>query len=568
MSQTRQQFFASIRVTTLWTMLSRVLGLVRDMVVAALLGLVTGGVADALVIAMSVPNLFRQLFGEGALTAAFLPLMARRLETNRAAAWRLASVVFTWLAIGLSGLVLLIEALFGAAWLIWGDDPSLTLLLWLTSITLPYMVLICLAAQINAVLNALGRFGIGAAMPAAMNLVLIAGALAAPWLAADPVTQATIVAASVLLGGLVQLGALWPALRSLGFRFEYQPGEHWGEIRTIAITMLPMVLGLAATQINVLLDRLIAFGFSGPADDPGGIAWLGGIAYPMQQGATAAVYYGERLYQLPIGILGVAVATVVFPRLARHAARGSNMQLRADLTLGLRLVTFFALPASVGLFLLAEPLAKLLFQRGRFTPDDAARTARLIAIFGLGVWAYCANPTLIRGFYALGRHAAAVRISLFSVGLNIVLNLALIWPMAEGGLALATAISAAVQSIVLAVGLKRLGAGVMLRPLADTAARSAAATVAMGVCCYGTLHWLRSTSSEGLQTTFLSWTSSIMTERVRERLLPNPEVLLLVSVPLFVSIAAYLGVAMLLRCSELRLVWGPAGERTGATSPR
>ena len=530
MPDSRRQLFASMRATTVWTMVSRVLGLVRDIVVAALLGLMAGGVADALVIAMSVPNLFRQLFGEGALTAAFLPLLSRRLETDRAAAWRLASVVLTWLAIGLSGLVLVLELLLAGAWLIWGGESRVALLLWLSAITLPYMVLICLAAQINAVLNTLGRFGIGAAMPAAMNLVLIAGALAAPWITANAVAQASIVALSVLIGGVVQIAALWPALRTLGFRYDYQPAEHWGELKTIVVTMLPMVLGLAATQFNVMLDRLIAYGFSGPVGDPKGITWLGGIPYPMQTGATAALYYGERLYQLPIGILGVAVATVIFPRLARHAARGSNMQLRADLTLGLRLVIFFSLPASVGLVLLAEPLATLLFQRGLFTPEDSARTARLIALFGLGVWAYCASPTLVRGYYALGKHALAVRISLIAMAINLALDLTLIWPLAEGGLAVATAVSAAIQVGILAFGLWRLGAGVMLRPLLDTLARSGMATAVMGGCCAACLWNLQRAGISGR--------------------------LILVAAPLGVSLLAYLGVTALLKCSELRLLWG------------
>ena len=521
-----------MRATTLWTMVSRVLGLFRDMALAPLLGL--AGVADALVIAISIPNLFRQLFGEGALTATFLPLLSRRLETDRASAWRLASVVLTWVAVGLSALVVLAELVIGVAWLIIGNDHPRVLLLGLSAVTFPYMVLICLAAQINAVLNALGRFGVGAAMPALMNLVLIAAALSAPWMTSNQVAQAHIITGSVLVGGLVQLGALWPALRALGFRYDYQPAEHRAELKTIFITMLPLVFGLAVTQINVLMDRLIAFGFSAPTNDSQGIRWLGGIAYPMQPGAAAAIYYGERLYQLPIGILGVAVATVIFPRLAQHAARGAGEQLRTDLTLGVRLVMFLALPATVGLVLLAGPLSTLLFQRGLFTSDDAARTARLIACFGLGVWAYCAIPTLVRGYYALGRHGMAVRIALVTMGINLALDLTLIWPLAEAGLAVATVISAAVQVVVLAIGLHRLGSPLMFRQLAGTLARSGLATAVMGGCCYGSLRGLEAAGFSSR--------------------------LILVAGPLGVSVAVYLGVAALVGSRELRLLLGSAAD--------
>jgi putative peptidoglycan lipid II flippase len=532
MSKSRKQLLSSMRATTLWTMVSRVLGLLREMIVARLLGLAAGGVADALVIAMSIPNLFRQLFGEGALTAAFLPMLSRRLETDRPSAWRLASVVLAWLAVGLSAIVVLLELLLGAAWLFLGSNQAVALLLGLTAVTFPYVLLICLAAQINAVLNALGRFGIGAAMPVLMNLVLIAGALAAPWLTPEPVTQAYVVAGSVLVGGLVQLAVVYPALRSLGFRYDYQPAEHREELKTILVTMLPLVLGLAVTQINVLTDRLIAWGLSAPPGDTRGISWLGGVPYPMETGAAAAVYYGERLYQLPIGILGVAVATVIFPRLARHAARGTGLQLRADLTLGVRLVLFLALPASVGMVLLAEPLAVLLFQGGRFTADDEARTARLIACFGVGVWAYCTLPTLVRGYYALGRHGAAVRIALATMALNLALDLTLIWPMAEAGLAIATAISAAVQVAILTAGLQRLRTGLMFRPLLRTLVRSGVATAVMGVCCYGSLLGLRAAG-------------------VSSRLL-------LAGVPLGVSLVVYVAMAALLKCDELRLIRGSA----------
>jgi putative peptidoglycan lipid II flippase len=210
----------------------------------------------------------------------------------------------------------------------------------------------------------------------------------------------------------------------------------------------------------------------------------------MSQGAAAAVYYGERLYQFPLGILGVTVATVIFPSLSRHATRRDHAALGADLTLGLRLAWFMALPASLGLVLLAHPIAQLLFQHGEFTADDAARTARMIACYGTGVWAYCALPLLIRGFYAIGDRGVPVRVGIAVVVLNLTLDLLLVWPLGTAGLAIATALSAAIQLVLLAVFFSLRYAALDWPRLGRTALITALATAAMGLVCYGSIRRL------------------------------------------------------------------------------
>ena len=478
----RHSLFAAARVTSLGTLTSRVLGMVRDRATAALLGLSGGGVADAFFIALRIPNLFRRLFAEGALAASYLPVVTRLLEEDRRRAWQLASVLLTCLALLLIGLLLLGEAVCGLLWLVLGDVHNLKLLLGLTATMLPYTVFICLAAQVAATLHALGHFSIPALAPTLLNICWLIGAwFVAPHFAPDQVAQAYVLAGCVLVAGVLQLAVQLPVLYRLGFRFDFHWAAGRDALAEVVRAMGPMVLGLAVTQINTLLDSLIAWGLAADPNGPQHIAWLGKVAYPMHQGAPAAIYYGERMYQFPLGILGLAVATAIFPLLSRHAAHGRRRQLGADLTLGLRLVACLGIPASVGLMLLAEPLVRLIFQTGQFGPEDTRRAAGMVFCYATGVWAYCALPVVVRGFYSLSDRMTPVRIGLAAVALNLVLNLTLIWPLAERGLAVATAASAAVQVCVLVVVFSRRRAPLAWRAFGKTLVRTALATIVMTV---------------------------------------------------------------------------------------
>ncbi|MDH3719061.1 MAG: murein biosynthesis integral membrane protein MurJ [Planctomycetota bacterium] len=531
-----RQFIAGLRVTSLWTMASRVLGMVRDMATAALLGLSAGGVMDAFVIAFRIPNLFRRLFGEGALAASYLPVLSEQIEQNRARAWQLASVTFTGLAIVLAGIVVLGEIVLGAMWLANPHNPRLGLLLGLAAVMLPYLLFICLAAQVSATLHALQHFGTPAFVPVLLNVVWIVGALViAPLWATDKASQAYVLAVCVLCGGMLQLVVQLPVLRRSGFRYDYNWPATRQSVSRIVATMLPMLLGLAVTQINTLLDSLIAWVFSS-AQPSTPIRWLGGsLTYPLQQGAAAAIYYGERLYQLPIGILGIAVATVIFPLLSRHAARGDRDKISADLSLGLRLVLFLAVPAAAGLVLLAFPLARLLFERGEFLPEDTLRTARMIRCYALGVWAYCALPVLVRGFYAQQDAHTPLRIGLCVVACNLLMNLVLIWPLAEAGLAVSTAAAAAVQVVWLAVAFARKSGGLDGRAIAGTCLRSIVATVAM--------------YAAGLVVVWSLPRGATLAYQIAA-----------VAAPLFVCLAVYLSVYYALGGSEWRLLTSRRAE--------
>lgn len=475
------------------TLVSRVLGMARDIATASLFGLASGGVMDAFVVAIRVPNLFRRLFAEGALAASFLPVFTDVLETDRRRAWQLASVTMTWLAVFLTVLLLLAEVVCGLIWFIWGDIAGMGLLLGLTAAMLPYMVWICLAAQVAAMLHALSHFAASALAPALLNICWLVAVLAiAPHFAPDQHAQAYVLAAAVVTAGVLQWGVQFSVLRAKGFRFDYNWAAGRDSLFKIIYAMGPMVLGLAVTQVNTLLDSLIAWGLAAAPDGPQQIAWLGGaVAYPMRQGAAAAVYYGERMYQFPLGVLGVAVATAIFPLLSRHAARGDRRRLGGDLTLGIRLVLLLGIPAGVGLIVLARPLAELLFEHGRFTADDTDRTARMIACYAVGVWAYCALPVIVRGYYALGDRLTPVRVGLAAVVLNLSLNLSLIWPLAENGLALATAISASAQVLILVAIFSRYKGPLGWAAIKITLLRTLLVTLLMAAAASATLWAIR-----------------------------------------------------------------------------
>ncbi len=480
---TRQTLISGSRVNALGTLASRVLGMLRDMATAALLGVSGGGVMDAFVLAFRLPNLVRRLFGEGALAASYLPVFSAEWERDRRAAWQLFSVLLVRLAAILVVLVAGGECLLAVLGLFGGDWPGVRLFASLAAVMLPYALLICLAAQTTATLHALGHFAVPALVPAILNICWLIGALVvAPRVGPDKPSQAMVLAACVLVAGLFQLGVQIPVLRAKGARFDYAPQAARRQLGQIARSMGPMVLGLMITQINTLADSLIAWLLSAPAGARQSIEWLGGmVQYPMQQGAVAALYYGERLYQFPLGVLGLAVATAIFPLLSRHAARHQFQRLGDDLTLGLRLVLCLGVPAGVGLIMLAQPLARLLFERREFTPHDTIRTARLIACYAGGVWAYCALPVLVRGYYATGDRRTPVTVGAATVGLNLALNLTLVWPLAEAGLAVATAAGATVQVVALAVMFSPRRGPLGWSALAATAARTVAATLLMAV---------------------------------------------------------------------------------------
>jgi len=478
-------------ITSLGTLLGRVLGLVRDMATAALFGLSQGPVLDALIVGLRMPNLFRALLGEGALASSYLPVFTAEKERSPATAWALATVVFARLSWALAAIVVVGELCYALVW--WfsppgGDNRVLALL---GAITLPYALPVCLAVQLSATLNALGRFALPAFVPVLFNVCWLAAVwFIAPRWPDSPVTQAVAIAVAVVISGMLQVAAQVPALRRQGFRLDYRPAAVAEPLRDIARRFLPLVLGAAAVQINTFLDSMIAWGLSDGGDREARIAWLGGIRPPLNQGAAAAIYFGERMYWLPLGLLGLAVATAVFPRFSRHAAEQRPDRLASDVTAAARFVLFLAAPAAAALVLFAVPLTRVLFERGAFSADDAVRAARVVAAYGFGVPAFCALPIILRGFYAIGRTQTPSVLAAGMVLLNLFLNLVLVWPLAEAGLAASTSVCATLQAIILLVVFSRTISRIDGRSVWAAVFRTAAAVGAMAVVGSATMRAL------------------------------------------------------------------------------
>ena len=448
-------FVAHTRVVSVLTLCSRVLGLIRDWALAFVLGF--GPVFDAFVVAFMIPNLFRRLFGEGALAAAFIPHYARLKQGDGRTAWRFALEVLRRLAaflLAVSAVGLILALL---AWWFLPDGRG-ALAAGLTTVTIWYMPLVCLAAVLGAVLQVHRRFAVPAASPMLLNVILIAAALGAWfWGAGWSAAQVSLlIATAVVAAGLAQL--VWHAWATSRVAGAERIAPDLDDTATLADARsrllrqwTPTVLGLAVLQLNTLLDVLIAMFFSA---EPGAVVPVLGGDYPLRLGDVSILAAAARLYEFPLGVFGIAVATAIYPRLA-EAAQDAPTFSRL-LRQGLRLTVFIGLPASAGLILVRQPLAQAIYgEAGRLEAADAARVAAVLLGYASAVWAYSMNHILVRAFYAREDPITPMKISVGMVGLNLVLNLLLIWPLGAAGLAWSTAICAALQTGVLLLAVRR-----------------------------------------------------------------------------------------------------------------
>jgi putative peptidoglycan lipid II flippase len=523
---------SGLRTVSVLTFLSRMLGLVRDVAMAAAFG--NGPLMDAFSVAFRVPNLARGMFGEGALTAAFLPaFLQERAQRGEQAGWRLASGVIAVLTIGLSALVLGGELLLAAIWMQCEPAGDWRLLIGLTAVLLPYLVLVCVVAQLNAIMYGLNHFLWPSLEPVLANVVWIACLWwLVPWLD-SPTARIYAVALAIVGSGFFQLAAPLPTLRRLGFRYQSDWRTAPSRLAEIGKAMFAVTIGLSVTQLNSLLDGLTAWGFTRPESAPNIIRWLPGAwAYPLEPGTASALYFGQRVYQFPLGVFGVALGTVLFPVLSRHAAEHRMDNLREDLLRGLKVVLFISVPASAGLIILARPLTILLFEHGSFDADAVRQTTGMIRMFGCAVWAYCGLLIVHRGFYAVGDRRSPLVLSFASMVVNLSLNLILMWPMGGPGLALATAVSSSLQfGLVVWLIQQRVGR-LDWRDLRRSTLQTCAAAAAMSIVC---------ALVAAQFPTGPSW---------QQRLLS-------VFAPIAGSLAVYFGVARMLGMSEIALLLRP-----------
>ena len=427
------------------TFFSRMLGLLRDVATAAHFGM--GSTMDAFVAAFRLPDVARRFFGDGSLGVSFIPVFSQVVQNDRQKAWTLLSVTLFWVFLYLFLFVIVGEicCLFG----IWyfGPDSRVFTTAHLLSLLLPYLILICMAAICSAAMQALGQFTLSTVVPPILNITWLFGLLVViPLFSKDPVTQCYLLTICILIAGFIQFAIHIPFLRAHGFRLHLNFAAVSSEIKQIFKNFFPKIFGLTSIHLNVLMATGIAWFFSGGVNQS--IYWLFGLLnYPLRQGSAAAIYYSERMYEFPQGLIGLAVAMAIYPLLNRHAAQKDFKALGDDLTLGLRILFMFSIPAGCGLMLLSESLVRLFFERGAFGVADTARTADMVFWFATGIWAFCALPVIVRAFYTLGDIWTPCRWGLLGLLLNLLLGVILIFPMQEQGLALAVSLTAGIQSI-------------------------------------------------------------------------------------------------------------------------
>ncbi|HZW10308.1 MAG TPA: murein biosynthesis integral membrane protein MurJ [Phycisphaerales bacterium] len=444
---------SAVRVVSGLTLLSRLAGLARDLVHARLMG--DSAVGSAFMAAWAIPNLFRRLFGEGALSAAFVPEYAQLVENDRELADRFASVTLAWLALLTGSLLLAGEAVLLVLLLGAGHDPDRALSLRLIMLTLPYMPLVCVAAIVGGMLQSHGRFAPTAAAPIILNVLVIGAAV--PFFLADRTEAMRTQAAYVIGVAAVVAGALQAAwsLGAMRGRIRWRrtlrgAGE---PMRRLLRRFLPVVIGMGTIQLNAFIDTVIAMW----------PVWFGpsvlGYTYPLDESSNSVLAFTQRLYQFPLGVFGIAVATAVFPLLSRHA--GDPGRFLGTLRRGLRLSFFIGLPASLGLMLVRGDLTYVMYGGGAsaFSDEGIARAAAVLLGYAPGVWAYSLNHVVTRAFYASGDTRTPMRVALWMVALNLVLNCTLIWRMGEAGLAWSTSITATLQLVLLTRASRRLTQG-------------------------------------------------------------------------------------------------------------
>ena len=420
------------------TLVSRVAGFVRDAMTAAVIG--AGTAADAFFVSFKLANLLRRLFAEGAFNAAFVPLFARTLEGEGEAEARRFAVnafaIMSWMLL----LVVIVAELF-MPWLVRllaaGFDPAeerFALAVDLSRITFPYIMLISLTALVSGVLNALGRFAVAAIVPVVLNLVLIAMPLASLLLGLSPEHA---LAWGVSTAGVLQLGLVLYMSARYGYPFRLVRPRLTPRAKRLFALVLPGAVGAGVYQINLVVDT-----------------WF---ASHLPQGAISYLYYADRLNQLPLGAIGVALGTALLPALSRQLGAGQKAAAFHTQNRAIEFGMLLTLPAAAALVVLASPIVRLLFERGAFDPLDTAATAGALVAFSTGLPAYVLIKILAPGFFAREDTKTPVAIAAFCLLLNVVLIQVLIGPLAHSGIALATASTNWVNALCLGVLLHRRG---------------------------------------------------------------------------------------------------------------
>lgn len=469
------------------TLASRVLALVRDTLQAAYIG--ASFASDAFFVAFRLPNMFRALFAEGAFAAAFIPLFNQRVgeDGDLAPAIAFAERALAWLFPILMGMTIaMILAAWPLTWVLAGgftrQQPSpsdFAFAVTLSRITIPYLFLISLASLLGGILNSLDRFWVNAAAPILLNISMVS----ALWfLHGDPYETARVQAWAVTAGGALQLGWLVLACRRAGVKLRLKLPRVDDDVKRLLKLIIPAAAGAGAAQINLAISTALA-------------GWL------LAEGSISAINYADRVNQLPLGMIGIGLGTILLPTVTRLLRKGNEAQAMETQNRGIELALFLTLPAAAAFVFAAEPIVQGLFQRGQFDATDTIRTAWVLSAFSIGLPSYVLVKVLTPGFYARADTKTPVRLAMLSILVNIVGNLVLIPTVGVIGSALSTALSSSLNVAMLYSTLKKRGHFAADAQLRRRIPRLTIAALAMGGALYFIKPWFAPYTQGSLLTT-------------------------------------------------------------------
>jgi len=418
------------------TMVSRVFGLARDMVIAAFFG--ASWMTDAFWVAFRIPNMLRRLLGEGSLTVSFVPVFTEYLEKKtKEQALELAYNAITLLSIILAvisvlGIILspLIVGLIAPGFI--SEPKQFALAVFLNRLMFPYIFFIALVALCMGILNSFRHFTAPALSPVLLNIAMIGAAFFLRPFFAEPITSLAI---GVLIGGVLQLAMQWPFLRKFGVKLKFRFNPKHPGIKQIGVLMIPAILGAGVSTINVFVGTILASLLPG--------------------GSVTYLFYADRIMELPLGIFAIAIGTATLPSFSKHVAAGNMDELKSGISFSLRLMLFLTIPAMAALMALNLPIISVLFQRGAFDVTSAVYTGQALFCYALGLWAFSVLRVFVSSFYSLQDSKWPMKAAVIALIVNVVASLILMYPLKHNGIALASSIAATVNVLVLTIILKR-----------------------------------------------------------------------------------------------------------------
>lgn len=492
------------------TLTSRVLGMIRDIVTAGRFG--TSWQWDAFIYAFMLPNFFRRLVGEGALSNAFIPVYSRTLHTEgKEAAFRFANVMATVLSMALVGFMIVVELVLHYLYQADFLSDRLHLTVDLLRIFFPYLFFISIFALAMGILNCHQHFFTPSLGPVILDLAWIGGVLwIVPMAGKIPEDQLRALAVILLISGIIQVAVEVGPLRKMGVKFQWIPDFNDAKLKQTLKLILPAVMSFAIVQVNMLVDMVLGY-FIGP-------------------GANSSLWYGTRLMQFPLGVFGIAMGTALLPTISAQIARKEIEASKKTMSFALRSVALILLPCMVGLMVMAVPIIQMLFERGEFDAVSTARSASVLFFYSIGLLSYSGEKMIATGFFAAHDMKTPMIMGAITLVFDTILNLILMQFLREGGLALATSIASIAEFAVLLHLYQKKISGLPLREILKSYLRIFMASLAMGAVCYFSFQIFRGIYPE----------NSTTAQMIR------------VFVPISISVLAYVGFCFLFHVTEMK----------------